>query len=81
MQADPDVDDLLAMYAEYFARRAESVARCRRVLSEYTAPPAELPVVAFLTAQFDQLDAAVRHGAGLVAAVRRDRVGGLRSPF
>lgn len=86
MQADPDAaesdtDDLLAMCAEYFARRAESVAQCRRVLSEYSATPAELPVMAFLTAQFDQLDAAVRHGADLVAAVRRDRARGDRIWF
>lgn len=89
MQADPDAavsdtDDLLAMCAEYFARRAESVAQCRRVLSEYSAysaTPAELPVMAFLTAQFDQLDAAVRHGADLVAAVRGDRARGDRIWF
>jgi hypothetical protein len=86
MQADPDAaesdtDDLLAMCAEYFARRAESVARCRRALSEYSATPAELPVMTFLTAQFDQLDAAARHGADLVAAVQRDRAHGDRIWF
>ena len=84
MQGDPDAadtDDLLAMCAEYFARRAESVARCRTVLSEYSATPAELPVMAFLTAQFDQLAAAARHGADLVAAVQRDRARGGRIWF
>jgi hypothetical protein len=75
---DTDVDVLLAMCAEYFARRAECVARCRRALSEYTAAPVELSAMAFLTAQFDQLDAAVRHGAGLVAAVQRERADGTR---
>ena len=75
MQAD-DVDVLLAMCAEYFARRAECVARCRTALSDCGA---DLPVTAFLTAQFDQLDAAARHGAELVAAIRRERAYGLKS--
>ena len=76
---DPDVDVLLAMCAEYFAGRAQRIARCRRILSEYSAAAADAHAVAFLTAQFDQLDAAVRHGAGLVDRAQRDRAGGLIS--